>query len=270
MKILRPWSYVVVLFLLAATSTAQVRSQVIQSSELETYLQKAKVTKAREIPTGLTIPRKLDLDLNGVIHSGVFKFIDENVALKVFEDGTKEPNFQDSYLTEIAAYEVDKIIGLGMVPTTVERKFDGKTGSLQFFVDSEMTQGTRLSKNITPPDATRWNRQWEKSMLFDNLIYNMDRNQGNLLINKDWEIILIDHSRSFRTWNKLKDPTTMPHFSESLLEGLGRLNETILKEKTGKYLSNDQRKSLLKRRDLILELAKKSSQEKGTANVLYP
>ena len=34
-----------------------------------------------------------------------------------------ELEFQDSWKTEIAAYELDKLLGLGMVPATVERSY---------------------------------------------------------------------------------------------------------------------------------------------------
>ena len=36
-------------------------------------------------------------------------------------DGTIERNFSDSYKYEIAACELDKLIGVGLVPPTVER-----------------------------------------------------------------------------------------------------------------------------------------------------
>src|SRR5262249_25170123 len=149
-------------------------------------------------------------------------------------DGSREMDFQDSYRTEIAAYEVDKLIGLGMVPATVERKLDGKSGSAQFWVDSMMDESARIAKDLQPPDTKRWVELQAKVQIFDNLIYNVDRNRGNLLITKDWEIILIDHSRSFRPWARLKEPDNLVRFSKSLLEGLSNLNEKNLKEKTDK------------------------------------
>src|SRR6185295_19631499 len=98
-------------------------------------------------------------------------------------------------------------------PATVQRAFDGKTGSAQFFVESMMDEGARLDKKIMPPNARAWNDQWEKVQLWDNLIYNVDRNVHNMLITSEWELVLIDHSRSFRTWNNLKDPKAIKRFS---------------------------------------------------------
>jgi hypothetical protein len=266
----RNWLYLVVSLLLATTLIGQVSSQVIQGEELENFLRQAKVGQAKSIGTGVTLPLKLTLDLNGVTHFGAFKSIDETRSVKNFDGGGFETNFQDSWVTEIAAYEVDKIIGLGMVPATVERSYNGKKGSVQFWVDSMMMESERLDKKIQPPDVAKWNRLSFKKALFDNLIFNTDRNQGNLLITKDWEIILIDHSRSFRPFDRLQSPKVLTRFSKSLLEGLEKLNTENLTEKTGKYISKDQIRGLLKRRDLILDQAKKMAAERGEAAVMYP
>jgi len=268
-SISRIWFYLIVLLLIASTSIGQIRSQVIQGDDVEAFLKQSQIKRARDLPIGVTLPKKLSLELRGEAHSAAFKSIDEFAAVKVFGDGTREANYQDSFRTEIAAYEVDKLIGLGMVPATVERIFDGKKGSVQFWVDSIMDEGTRVEKKIEPPDPARWNNMWAKAQLWDNLIYNVDRNRGNMLITKDWEIVLIDHSRSFRPWDKLREPGNLARFSKSLLEGIERLNEKNLKEKTEKYLSKDQRKALLQRRDLILDLAKKTVAQRGES-VLYP
>jgi len=147
MKTHRTWLYVLVLFSLAATAVAQVRAQIIQSDELETFLQKARISRGNDIALGVTLPKRLTLELNGEKHLAAFKSIDEFAAVKKTDGGT-EANFQDSYMTEIAAYEVDKIIGLGMVPTTVERSFEGKRGSVQFWVDSIMDEGARFQKKL--------------------------------------------------------------------------------------------------------------------------
>jgi len=79
----------------------------------------------------VTLPKRLTLELNGEKHLAAFKSIDEFAAVKKTDGGT-EANFQDSYMTEIAAYEVDKIIGLGMVPTTVDVPLKGKEALCSF------------------------------------------------------------------------------------------------------------------------------------------
>jgi hypothetical protein len=177
-------------------------------------------------------------------------------------------NFQDSWKFEVAAYEVDKIIGLGMVPATLERTHKGETGSVQFWIEDTMTEGERLQKKLQPPSAAKWNDMLFKERMFDALIYNTDRNLGNRLITKDWEMVLIDHSRSFRAFDSVRQPKDLTRFSKSLLAGLERLNVTNLTEKTGKYITKEQINGLLKRRDRILELARKLAAEDPA--LIYP
>ena len=262
--------YVAVCILLAAAATAQVRDQVIQGEELEGFLRRAEITGAKNLDVGITAPQKLTMVLDGVTRYGVFKAVDEAKAVMKFGDGRIDMNFEDRWKSEIAAYEVDRIIGLGMVPATLQRTYKGQQGSMQFFVNSILTLGEKDKKSIQPPDVERWNQMMYKTRLFDNLIYNTDRNSGNLLINKDWEVILIDHSRAFRPQAMLKTPKDLERFSRSLLEGIQRLTMTNLTEKTGKYLSKNQIQGMLKRRDLILEAAKNAAAQKGEAAVYYP
>ena len=133
-----------------------------------------------------------------------------------------------------------------------------------------MTEATRIADKITPPDVEAWNRVMYKVRLFDQLISNVDRHLKNIVITKDFEARLIDHSRSFRTNRQLAKPDDLTRFSKSLLEGIQRLEKNDLKKKVGRYLTDAQIERLLQRRDAILELAKKRVAEKGEAAVIYP
>ncbi|HYR43586.1 MAG TPA: hypothetical protein VER98_11220 [Terriglobia bacterium] len=255
--------------LCVAILAAQGTGQVIQGEQIETLLTQAKVTKMTGISEGVTLPRKATLEFEGDTQFGVFKTIDEGpVPTKQLDRGI-ELQFQDSWRTEIAAYELDKLIGLGMVPATVERTIDGKHGSLQFWVTTKMNEEERLKKKLSAPNGIAWNQQVAKLRLWDNLIYNTDRNMGNLLITEDWKLRLIDHSRTFRPFDKLKDPNTLTIFSRSLLAKLEELNEAVLKEHLGKYLTPYQIQGLLKRRDAILDRSKELIAAKGAGAVLY-
>src|SRR2546423_7763093 len=145
-----------VLLAMTMVGTSAQSVQVFQGSELEQFLAKAKITGMKDLPEGVTLPKKATLELEGTKYFGVFKSIDEGpVPSKVLESGI-EIQFQDSWRTEIAAYELDKLLGLGMVPTTVERTYGGKQGSMQFFVDSTMTEAGRLDKKLSPPNRVDW------------------------------------------------------------------------------------------------------------------
>ena len=254
---------------MALLALAQGSIPSYQGSEVEQFLAQAKIAKMQDIPVGVTRPRKATLDLDGVSHFAVFKTIDEKKSGVTQLDRGVEIEFQDSWRTEVAAYELDKLIGLGMTPATVQRIYDGKQGSMQYWLDVMMNEEERIKKKLSPPNPIAWNQQVAKVRLWDNLIYNTDRNLGNLLITEDWKIRLIDHSRTFRPFNQLKNPQQLTTFSRTLLAKIEELNEPMLKEHLGKYLTPYQIQGLLKRRDAILDLSKKLIAEKGAGAVLY-
>lgn len=255
----------------AAHALAQAPPQVIQGSSLETFLSTAKITASKDIGKGVTIPLKLTMELDGLIQNAVFKSIDEKplVGFTTLTDGTVDAEFQDSWKTEVAAYELDKLLGLGIVPATVARRHDSKAGSVQFWVTSKMNEEKRQKENIAPPDASAWNDQMHKLFVWDNLIYNVDRNHGNILITDQWTLFAIDHSRSFRPYNKLKNEKLMVRFSRSMLAKMAALDAPTLNAKLSDYLTPFQIQGVLKRRDLIAAYAKKLAAKQGDAAVYY-
>jgi hypothetical protein len=254
---------------LAAALAVSAAAQEFQGAAVEDFLTNAKITGMKTLSVGVTLPRKATLERDGTTHFAVFKVIDEKKSGATQLDRGVEIEFQDSWRTEIAAYELDKLLGLGLVPATVQRTYDGKQGSMQYWVESKWSEGDRIKQKLTPPNPIDWNQQVAKVRLWDNLIYNTDRNLGNLLITEDWKVRLIDHSRTFRPFNNLKDPKNLNTFSRELLAKLEQLSEPTLKEHLGKYLSPYQIQGLIKRRDAILELSRKLVAEKGAGAVLY-
>jgi hypothetical protein len=105
--------------------------------------------------------------------------------------------------------------------------------------------------------------------LFDNLIYNIDRNLGNLLITSDWKIHMIDHSRSFKSLDILKAPKDLQLFSKSTMESLQNIDLSKLKSCCSRYLSRPEMTTLLKRRDMIVKQYQSLLAEKGPA-IYFP
>ena len=80
-------------------------------------------------------------------------------------------------------------------------RYSGQTGSLQLWVENVVYMRDRDPSNA--PDTLAWNRQVYRWRVWDNLIANIDRNQGNLLLDPVWNLILIDHSRAFTNEQKM-------------------------------------------------------------------
>lgn len=262
---------VVLLSAALAAQAAPETAATYQGPAAEELLLKGKIVSSRPLGEGVTRPFRVELTHNGVSRSAIFKSIDvRKDGVTVLADGSSDVGFQDSWQTEIAAYTIDKIIGLGLVPATVERRaVDGKVGSLQFYVEHMSTEAERLEQKQNPPDMDDWNEQIMTTRLFDQLIANVDRHLKNILVTKEFKLRLIDHSRAFRENRGLPKPELLTRFSRSLLEGIKKLEKKDMQKQVGRYLTAGQIERLLSRRDAIVALAAKHVKEKGEAAVLY-
>jgi hypothetical protein len=258
---------------LAAPVPARLAADVtapFQGAELESFLQRAAVSDMRAIPRGVTKPRKVTLTLDGITRDAAWRVInDSRTGVTTLGRGEREVDFEDTWRTDCAAYELDKLLGLGMVPATVERVIQGERGSLTIWIDDSMTEQERRDRNLLPPEPEAWSRQVFKMRMFDNLIHNIDRNLGNSLITTDWQLRLIDHSRAFRKATTLREPDQLARFSRSLLDAMAKLEKGELRARLGRYISVFQIDALLERRDKLLALAKKVAAERGEV-VYYP
>ena len=221
--------------------------------EVEHALKTAKVIKAKWIGTGVTNPRKLTLTDGKYEFHAAFKSMDlRKRGITKLASGSAEKDFKDSWMFEVAAYELDKLLGLNMVPVVVERRYDGTNGALVWWVQNAMSEKDRREKALTPPDPERWNQAMFKIRLFDQLVYNIDRHLGNFLITPDWKLWMLDCTRCFKNENSLRNGGEITRFSKSMIEGIKKLDEKILMERCGKWLSGYEIRAMLKRRDAIV------------------
>ena len=242
----------------------------LQSAEIEKFLREAPIRLGKTL-AGVTRSRQAILELDGVSHFAVWKTIDDKrTGVTPLGRGASEINFRDTWKTEIPAYELDKLLGLNMVPAAVARTFDNTEGALIAWVDLGMSEADRLKKQLIPPNPAAWSQNMAKVQLFDNLIYNIDRHSNNIYITTNWDVILIDHSRSFRPFNELRTESELRRFSKSLLAALETLDRATLDKRMSKYLEGPQIEALLKRRDAILARARRLVEEQGEAAVLFP
>ena len=140
-------------------------------------------------------------------HDAHIQCVDEAKAEYKTAHGT-ELNFKDTYKYNIAGYRLDQVLELNMVPVSVERKVAEKTCAVTWWVDDKMfDEVDRVKQGLKPPDLDAWNKQMYIVRVFDQLIDNTDRNLGNLVIDKQWRVWMIDHTRAFRTTTKIRQPS---------------------------------------------------------------
>src|SRR2546422_424292 len=99
--------------------------------------------------------------------------------------------------------------------------------------------------------------------------YDMDANLTNVLITKDWKIWRIDFSRGFRLQHDLKDPKDLVQCDRQVLSKLRQLSYDQVFDATKPYLSKDEVKALIARRDKMVAYFDKLIAQKGESQVLY-
>jgi hypothetical protein len=279
----RPSVVLVVAALLApapAVSAAQAASPVVapasglplHGAEAEAFLRTAKVVKRKALGKGVTASDQLTLSDGTATHRAVWKTIDESRrGLTTFPGIGAILDYEDSYRFEIAAYELDKLLGFDLVPPTVERTIDRRRGALQMWIEGAMTEGERKRKRLAPPDVDAWNAQIYRLRLFHQLTFDWDaQNIENTLFDSSFRVYAIDFSRSFAVYDKVRREQLLERFSRRDLEAIRGLDEDRLHEAIGKWVSFPQIRALLKRRDQILAIAAERVAEKGEGAVLLP
>ena len=234
------------------------------------FLLHAKVIASKGSKKGITGTLKLTLTDGTITHNASFQPVDEHTFKKEFSDGHTEYNFVDSYHYNIAGYELARMLGMNdMVPPYVERKYNGQTGSLSWWIPWKWDEVMRHQQGLHAPDPDAWNKQMYKIRVFDQLIYDTDPNLTNVLITEDWKIWRIDFSRAFRQYNDLLSPKDLVMCDRQLLQKLKELKSDEVYERTRPHLNKGQVKSLMARRDKIVDIFQKLVAQKGEGAVLY-
>jgi hypothetical protein len=185
-----------------------------------------------------------------------------------------------NYRFNLAAYELDKALGLNLVPPSVERAVNGRPASVIWWLDNvAMSELDRRRKGIDPPDPDSWSRQVQAVRVFDELISNTYRDTApplylnsvwdNLLVTADWTIWITDHTGAFRTRQDLQDPDSLIRCPRIVLDRLRQLNREQLQQTLQKYLSSEQLEALEVRRALLVRHFDHLIGTKGEAAVLY-
>jgi hypothetical protein len=238
-------------------------------AELLEFLRTATPTSEKNLSGGINFPLKVVLEKDGVRANAVFRDVNEERDRPTSGGGRNEIGFTDSYIYEPAAYELGLMLGLDNVPPATLRKLHSKSGSIQIFVEHAMTEKKQVDEHIPPPNDQEWKKQIQMMNVFDALIYNTDRNRGNILITPDWRLWMIDHTRAFRKLSTLQDPDSVHQCERGVYQKLKALDEKEVARRMKPYLSSFEIEGLLDRRKKLVARLDKLIAENGEDKVLY-
>jgi hypothetical protein len=219
---------------------------------LEELLETAEVVSSEELVPGGTIARRVYLKKGDFELKAVWRPSRPAGGEVVANDQA-----------EVAAYRLDQILGLDMVPPTVQRIIDGDRGSIQLWINNCRAYA-QLKENARK--TSDWKQEMSRMNLFDAFIGNLDRNVNNTLVDANWRIVLVDHSDCFPIETELRNPPAL--FDRRLVARLRALREDDLQTLRGS-LGKERIRGLLKRRDALIAHVDKLTAEKGEAAVLF-
>jgi hypothetical protein len=207
-----------------------------REAQIEAFLKTARVVKYEDLPVGVTRPARAWLEPGGPCGS---------LAWKPIRPGFYR-GFWESYKSEIAAYELDKLLDLHMVPPVVERTLNGRSGAAIMWLE-----GMRMWKDVEKekPATREWNAQVVRMMMFDAFIGNDDRNAGNVLVDGNWRMYLIDHSRAFHTSPRVK--IELAQVDPALWSRIKAIDEPRLASILGAWIERQAIRVMLQRRGHI-------------------
>src|SRR5262249_23456587 len=235
-----------------SAEAAPVRPADLTDADKEAFLLEGRIVHRKGAPGGITSSVRATLRRGSFEHDAHIQTIDEFKNQTTTSSGT-ELDFRDTWRNNVAAYRLDRLLGLRMGPVTVVRRDDTKDAAFTWWVDDvQMTEKDRYQKKIQSPDGEDWDPQVFVVRVFAQLIYTFDRNLANLLIDKDWKVWMIDHTRAFKVFSTLKEEKNLGRICERhLLEKLRQLDRASLQTAMKDLLTDGQIDALLKRRDRI-------------------
>jgi hypothetical protein len=241
--------------------------------QMEAFLLKGRIIRNTGAGNGVTDSRRATLTDGTITHDAHIQTID--VASMKFESGkATELNFKDTYRYNIAAYRLAVLLGMDNVPVSVERKVDLKMAAVTWWIDDvKMDERQRLQRKANDSDPQHHAKQLVMMRVWDELIQNRDRNQGNIVYTSDWKMWLIDHTRAFRTNPKLLAPEKIARVDRVFLSRLRVLTPATLAKTMGDYLTRTEQEALVARRDALVTLFDeriKKTSEAAVAFDLYP
>ena len=239
----------------APAGTSESRQWLGQEQRIEEHLRNAGIASIEDIGTGVTRPRRAYLSPSEPVESLVWKALPPG----------RRGGYWESYKSEIAAYELDRLLNMHLVPPAVERRIGDDTGAAVMWVTG-MKSVKQLGGKV--PSGPEWGKPLRQMLMFDNLIRNIDRNAGNILVGSPGDLILIDHSRAFTTDKKLQNK--VERVDAELWGRMQTLTRENVAQAVGRWLDDDAIAAIIARRDAMATAIDKLVAKKTRSLVLIP
>jgi hypothetical protein len=240
----------------------------ISHDQVREFLRTAPIKASYDIPTGTSKPRKLLLEQDGVSLHAIFRTVD-NKAFNVNTGASHQVMLRDSFRYEVAAYELSRLLGLDNVPPAVLREVDGQPGSVQLWIEQAPSLADLDEQGTKPPSAQYVDLQKLVIVVFDNLVYNFDRNTGNMLVDRSGKLWFVDHTRTFTRMGALPGSEYIVVCDRKLWQQLKAVDKDQLKRALGPYLDGGQLTALIKRQKTLIRHIEKLIKKKGEGEVLF-
>jgi hypothetical protein len=202
---------------------------------LQHLLENGEILSQQEDPAGRSIVKVNDG------HNTVSAIFEKRSARGVYPD--------------VAAYRLDRLLELDMVPVTVLREVGGVNGSLQYLANKFYDESQRSASGQGGGAACPLMDQWGAMYVFDVLIYNEGRSMQRMVYDaRTWRLMLIEHELAFARRKgrprHLKDAPI--EISDGWRHALAGLTDEVLAENFGDVLDKRRLKALGVRRNELL------------------
>jgi len=223
---------------------------------IERVLETGKVRSIRPLGRGGTRPLLLELTDGDYEMRGLFKYVERKIQTQR-ADGTLLER-DDRFQHEIAAYRLDRMLQLGMVPVTVARSLKGSgPGSVQLWIEGAVQESAEQFEPLPEPSLARVPLLRERARVFDALIGNADREAEDYLhqLEEGW-LYLVDHSSAFATSTNLASflQDAGCSLDREMERALRSLSRREIRSQLGPWLDAVQIRALFERRDRLLKI----------------